>query len=101
MAKHAKTEDGIIAEFDTSNLHPTPETIARTAAFVVAWLNQLFAFIGAPVLDVDESTVYIVISSLVTFVISLWAWWKNNSFTKAAIAADEMKDAIKAVGEDE
>ena len=30
-----------------------------------------------------------------TILASLWAWWKNNSFTKAAIQADDVKEAIK------
>ena len=34
---------------------------------------------------------------------AVWSWWKNNSFTKAAQAADDVKSAIKsgAVSADE
>ena len=37
-----------------------------------------------------------VISGLFTIGAAAWAWWKNNSFTKAAIAGDEVMNQIKA-----
>lgn len=30
---------------------------------------------------------------------AVWAWWKNNSFTENAIAADEYKDMLNNGGE--
>ena len=37
-----------------------------------------------------------LVSLLFTVGSSLWAWWKNNSFTQAALAGDEVKNSIKA-----
>ncbi|MFR4021356.1 MAG: phage holin [Clostridia bacterium] len=31
------------------------------------------------------------LSAVVTVVVSLWSWWKNNSFTAKAIRADHAR----------
>ena len=42
-----------------------------------------------------ESEIYELLSLLVTIGASLWAWWKNNSFTKPAIEADKYMHHLK------
>lgn len=69
-------------------LQVTIETKIRTALFFVAWVNEIFAFVGAPTLDLDFDAVYGVVSSFAAFGISIWAWWKNNSFTQPALIGD-------------
>jgi len=92
-------DNDIVTNFDEAmenfDLNVTIETKVRTALFFVAWLNQIFAFAGAPTLDLDFDGVYAVVSSVVTFGISAWAWWKNNSFTKPALLGDVAKEAAK------
>lgn len=92
-----QTEETIARVETPENAKPTINTIARTVAFAVLWLNQLFAFVGAPILDIDQDTIYTVVATILTFGVSIWAWWKNNSFTPAAIAADEVGKALKEV----
>lgn len=100
MADHAKIEETGIEKAETNDdLKPTPQTIARTIAFGLVWLNQLFAFIGAPTLDLDSDAVYTGVSTGITFVVSFWAWWKNNSFTKPAIEGDRVMTELKEAGE--
>ena len=64
-------------------------TIARTIVLGLALINQILAIYGKSPIHVSEEQVNLLISTIITIVTSLIAWWKNNSFTKSAIAADE------------
>lgn len=72
------------------------DTIARTIILVIALLNQVLAIFGKQAFPVTEDQVYQVISLVATIGTAIWAWWKNNSFTHAAIEGDKIKDAIKS-----
>ena len=65
-------------------------TIARTICLALALLNQVLAVTGKGTLDIVEEDVYQVVSLIATIITTIVAWWKNNSFTKAAISADEV-----------
>lgn len=84
-----------VSEIEIEDLAVTIETKIRTALFFIAWINQIFAFFGAPTLDLDFGQVYGVVSSLVAFAVSIWAWWKNNSFTKPALLGDVVKEEAR------
>lgn len=64
-------------------------TITRTALLILALINQVLTIMGRPVIALDNETVTQFISLAATIATSLWAWWKNNSFTAAALAGDE------------
>ena len=51
------------------------------------------AYIADPIADEDVNT---LIATGWTIAASLAAWWKNNSFTQAALAGDALKDEIRA-----
>lgn len=70
-------------------------TIARTAALVFALVNQTLTLCGVNPLPFSNDQIYEGITLLLTVGASLWSWWKNNSFTKAAIRADQLKDQLK------
>lgn len=70
-------------------------TIIRTAVLVLAIANNALAIAGKSPLPIDDNTVTEVISFAFTTAASFAAWWKNNSFTQAAIAADETLAAKK------
>lgn len=72
------------------------ETIIRTAVLLLAIANNALAIAGKSPLPFDDQTVTEVISFAFTTAASLVAWWKNNSFTQAAIEADETLDKLKA-----
>lgn len=74
-------------------------TWIRTIVLIIALINQILIVLGANPLPFSEEGIFEGVSALVTVAASLWSWWKNNSFTKAAIKADEYKDKLKA-GED-
>lgn len=71
------------------------DTIVRTIVLVLALLNQILAIKGKEVLPVTEDEVYQLVSLVVTIGASLWAWWKNNSFTEPALMGDQLKDQLK------
>ena len=64
-------------------------TIARTACLLLALTNQVLSALGRPVLPIESTTVEQLVTAGITTVTALIAWWKNNSFTRAALEADK------------
>ena len=75
---------------------PTAATIARTVILVVALANQALTMAGKSILPISDEQITEVISLAFTVVSALIAWWKNNSFTQAAITADETMKTLKS-----
>ena len=73
-------------------------TLARTAALALALTNQVLSALGKPVLPIESATVEQLVTAGITTVTALIAWWKNNSFTAAALEADKTYDRLKAQG---
>lgn len=71
------------------------DTIIRTAVLVLALINQILTSTGRCILPISDAQLSEIITLTATIGASLWAWWKNNSFTKAAIRADAMLQAEK------
>ena len=70
-------------------------TLARTAALALALTNQVLSACGKPMLPIESATVEQLVTAGITTVAALIAWWKNNSFTQAALAADEVYEQKK------
>ena len=70
-------------------------TIARTACLLLALTNQVLSALGKPVLPIESANVEQLVTAGITTVIALIAWWKNNSFTPAALEADKTFDRLK------
>lgn len=71
------------------------ETIIRTIVLVVALVNQVLTATGKNPLPFSEDIIYELVTVLATVGASVWAWWKNNSFTSAAIEADKFLTSLK------
>ncbi len=71
------------------------ETILRTVLLVLALFNQILTALGKNPLPFSDEQLYETLSLLFTAAASLWAWWKNNSFTKEAIRADAYLAELK------
>lgn len=71
-------------------------TIIRTICLALALINQILSSTGRAVLPIADEQVEILVSTGATVIIAVWNWWKNNSFTKPAIAADAYMKSIKA-----
>lgn len=71
------------------------DTIIRTIVLAVALANQVLAILGKDKLPIDDDELYQILSMVVTVAASIWAWWKNNSFTLPALEGDAVKDQLK------
>lgn len=71
------------------------DTIIRTVVLVVALVNQVLTATGKNPLPFSDDVIYEAVTLAVTIGASVWAWWKNNSFTKAAIEADQYLKGLK------
>lgn len=69
-------------------------TMTRTAVLMLALANQILTATGHSPIPVDDAQLEQLISTGVTVVAAIWAWWKNNSFTKEAIAADNYLESL-------
>ena len=82
-----------------SKYHISTATIARTACLLMALTNQILSACGKPVLPIESATVEQLVTAGITTVAALIAWWKNNSFTTAAIQADKyLEDKKSQIG---
>lgn len=68
----------------------TRQTWVRTTVLIIALIGQLFVILGkrTEAIDIDRWTEYVTYA--VTVISSVWAWWKNNSFTQQAQDADNI-----------
>ena len=68
----------------------TSQTWVRTIVLVIALIGQLLVILGkrTETVDIDTWTEYVTYA--VTAISSVWAWWKNNSFTRKAQEADNI-----------
>lgn len=74
------------------------DTIIRTLVLVLALINQILESTGYSIIPVTDEQLSELITLVFTIGASLWAWWKNNSFTKNAIKADEILAEMKSEG---
>ncbi len=70
-------------------------TIVRTVLLVLALLNQLLMIAGHSPIPIEDETVMEFISTGATIVITAITWWKNNSFTQAALQGDRTMRAFR------
>ena len=70
------------------------DTMTRTAVLMLALVNQILSATGHSPIPVDDEQLEHLISTGITVGAAIWAWWKNNSFTKEAIAADNYLDSL-------
>lgn len=70
-------------------------TIVRLICILFVIINLFLKAIGKPVIDIDEGTILAVVESLITIAVVVVSFWKNNSFSSAAIKADEFLKKLK------
>ena len=68
----------------------TIQTWVRTIVLIIALIGQFLVILGrkTEAINIDQWTEYVTYA--VTAISSVWAWWKNNSFTKKAQDADNV-----------
>ena len=77
------------------------ETIIRTIALILSIVNYILTSKGMNPLPFGETEAYEVISMIAMGAASIWAWWKNNSFTKEAIKADNLLKDLKKTNKEQ
>lgn len=70
-------------------------TLIRTVVLFVALLNQVLTVSGKNPLPFSSEETEQGVSMLFTMISALTAWWKNNSFTHAALEGDRVMKSIK------
>ena len=78
-----------------TKLNISAATIARTAVLLLALTNQVLSAAGKPVLPIESGQLEQLVTSGLTVAASLWAWWKNNSFTQEALQGDQMMKELR------
>ena len=73
-------------------------TIARTLCLGLALTNQILSATGHQVLPIEDEQINTLVTTGLTVAASLAAWWKNNSFTPAAIKADQTLKVYQSAG---
>lgn len=71
-------------------------TIIRTICLALALINQMLVMSGHSVIPIEDANVEALVTNLATVIAALVTWWKNNSYTKAAIAGDATMKELKA-----
>ena len=72
------------------------DTIVRTIVLIIALINQALTMAGKTPLPIADEEIADIVAYVLTTAASLWAWWKNNSFTKNAIEADKVLTKLKS-----
>lgn len=72
-----------------TDLKVSTSTIIRTICLILALVNQYLTAAGHSVLPISDDQIAEIVSWIITAVTALVNWWKNNSFTKPALMADE------------
>lgn len=70
-------------------------TIARTIILLLALINQCLSMAGVSPLPIEDEQVETIITTAWTVIAALIAWWKNNSFTQAALEGDKLMHSLK------
>lgn len=65
-------------------------TVIRTAVLAFALVNQMLTILGKNPLPWTNEQFEQIAGWAITVCAAIAAWWKNNSFTQAAINADKI-----------
>lgn len=85
---------GVAQQFVRVGIHPLHADALHLNVCRLA--VQMLSAMGKSPLPIESTTVEQLVTAGITTIAALVAWWKNNSFTKEAIAADKEYDRLKA-----
>ncbi len=84
-----------------NNLKVTKGTVVRTVLLAVVLVNIVLKAFGMNPVQVDERSVVSVIENVVSIVVIMLNWWKNNSFSDEAKNADFYLQKLRNFDTDE
>lgn len=74
-------------------------TIVRTVLLALSIINNILALFGKAPLPISDEQLELIISTMITVVMAVVSWWKNNSFTKPAIEGDQLMNRLRKAGD--
>lgn len=77
------------------------DSIVRTVVLLITLLNQVLTSYGHGFFSFSDEELNTTVTVVLTCLVSIWTWWKNNSFTQQAIVADDLKNDLKAIKHDD
>ena len=79
----------------------TAGSIARTLILIIALVNQVLTSTGHAIFPFTDEQITQYVTAIFTIVTAIVAWWKNNSFTKAALEGDKVMKELKSENKSE
>lgn len=76
------------------------QLIVRLVVSIITIINLLATQFGFNPLNIDESSIYTVVSTIAALAAWIWGFWKNNNFTEAAKKGQELTNELKAATKD-
>lgn len=69
--------------------------ITRLAVLVILLLNQALVTLGYNPLPFSDEQIYEAVSSVLTVLVAIYTWYKNNDTTDAAVAGTAVTKDLK------
>ena len=73
----------------------TKSTIIRTILVLLAIVNFVLERCGVDIIPTDENQILMIVETRIEIAIIAVGFWKNNSFSKKAIKADEFLKKLR------
>lgn len=70
-------------------------TIVRTILMLIVVLNFALERCGVDVIKTDESTVLMLVETVIEIAVVIVGFWKNNSYSEKAIKADKFLKELR------
>ena len=93
--KENEETDAIKMLINVSEGKISKDTIIRTILAAIALVNSVLIMLGKNPLPFSDEQIYTWLSTIATIGTTIWAWWKNNSFTPKAVEADKYLKELK------
>ena len=70
-------------------------TWVRGILLIISFVNMALSTAGKAPIPADYNELYTIVSVIFSVLVGISAYWKNNSFTEAAIEADNVMRDLK------
>ena len=71
-------------------------TIIRTILVAIVIINFVLEKLGVDLIPADESQIAMIVETVIEIAVIVVGFWKNNSYSQAAIRADEFLKELRA-----
>ena len=76
-------------------------TIVRTICLAIVLINMILKATGHELIHIEENQVAEFVEMIISVIVIILSWWKNNSFTQSAIDADKYLEYLKNMKEED